>query len=113
MKAIFISVVIKKSQCGKTSDAQTCDDAAALAGRASDVPKPAGTSDDDWKKQTSAATYPIFHSAIALDEIVSKKDVKAGIEEYRTGVDALSARSDQERPGIGGHPSTLPKPMPS
>src|ERR1700679_491307 len=27
LRAIFISVYIKHSQCGKTSDAQTCDDA--------------------------------------------------------------------------------------
>ena len=31
MKAIFISVYIKKNECLKTSDAQTCDVAAALA----------------------------------------------------------------------------------
>jgi hypothetical protein len=36
------------------------------------IPKPAGTSDDDWKKQTGTA-YPIFHSAIAQDDMVSKK----------------------------------------
>src|ERR1035438_1027587 len=29
-KAVFVSVFIKKPQCAKTSDAQTCDDAAAL-----------------------------------------------------------------------------------
>ena len=31
MKAIYISVALKKSQCLKTNDAQVCDDAAALA----------------------------------------------------------------------------------
>jgi hypothetical protein len=82
MKAIFISIYIKNGQCAKTSDAQTCDDAAALAQKGLTVPKPAGVSDDDWKKQTDAAN-PIFHSAMALDDIVSKKDFKAGIEEYR------------------------------
>jgi hypothetical protein len=82
LKAIFISVYIKKSQCAKTSDTQTCDDAAALATKGLAVPKPAGMSDDDWKKQTNA-TYPIFHSAIAVDDITAKKDVKAGIEEYK------------------------------
>src|ERR1035437_2026264 len=59
MKAIFISVLIKKSQCGKTQDAQTCDDAAALAHKDLALAKPAATSDDDWKKQTGA-TFPIF-----------------------------------------------------
>jgi hypothetical protein len=82
LKAIFISVYIKKSQCAKTSDVQTCDDAAALAKKGLAASKPAGMSDDDWKKQTSA-TYPVFHSAIAVDDINAKKDVKAGIEEYK------------------------------
>jgi hypothetical protein len=83
MKAIYVSVGLKKSQCGKTSDAQTCDDAGALAQKGLAAPKPAGTTDDEWKKLTGA-TYPAFHSAIALDDILSKKNVKAGIDEYRT-----------------------------
>lgn len=83
MKALFISVFIKKGQCAKTSDAQTCDDAAALASKGLSAPKPADLKDDDWKKMTGA-TYPVFHSAIALDDILSKKDIKGGISEYRT-----------------------------
>jgi len=83
MKAIFLSVAIKKSQCQKTSDAQTCDDAAALAQTGLKAAKPADTSVPDWTKQT-AATYPIFHSAIALDDALSKKDFKAAVNEYRT-----------------------------
>jgi hypothetical protein len=90
MKAIYISVILKKGQCSKTFDAnagkstdpQTCDDAAALASKGLTVSKPAGISDDDWKKQTTA-TYPIFHSAIALDDGISKGDFKASIDEYR------------------------------
>ena len=57
-KALFISVYIKKNQCGKTSDAQTFDDAAALPQKGLNPPKPAATSDDDWKKRTSAM-YPV------------------------------------------------------
>ena len=83
MKAIYISVGIKKSQCGKTQDPQTCDDGAALAQKGLAIQKDPATSDDDWKKQTSA-TFPIFHSAIALDDAISKKDFKAAIAEYRT-----------------------------
>jgi hypothetical protein len=81
LKAILYSVFIKKGQCGKTGDAQTCDDAAALARKGLLAPKPAGTSDADWKKQTGGS-YPVFHSAIALDLAVSKKDFKAAIAEY-------------------------------
>lgn len=81
LKAILYSVLIKKGQCGKTSDAQTCDDAAALAQKGLMVPKPAKTSDDEWKKLTGYA-YPIFHSALALDDAISKKDFKGAVDEY-------------------------------
>ncbi len=83
MKAIFMSVIIKKGQCVKTQDAQTCDDAGVLAQKGLAAVKPAATSDAEWKKLISG-TYPTFHSAVALDDIVSKKDIKGGISEYRT-----------------------------
>jgi len=88
MKAIFASVYLKKQLCsshidasGVATDPQTCDDAAALAQKGLVAPKPAATSDDDWKKLTSAA-YPVFHSAIAYDDLVSKKDYADAIKEY-------------------------------
>jgi hypothetical protein len=90
MKAIFVSVYVKKQQCGRpenidasgsSTDPQTCDDAAALAQKGLTAPKPAGTSDADWSKLTSAA-YPAFHSAIAFDDAVSKKDFAGAIKEY-------------------------------
>ncbi|MGA9063378.1 MAG: hypothetical protein WB341_17170 [Terracidiphilus sp.] len=88
IKAIFASVYVKKQQCGQNLDASgvstdptTCDDAAALAHKGLTVPKPGGMSDDDWKKLTAVA-YPIFHSAIAFDDMVSKKDFGSAIKEY-------------------------------
>ncbi len=99
MKAIFISVYIRKNQCAKTQDAQTCDDGGALALKGLSVAKPAGVSDGDWKKQTSA-TYPVFHSAIAQDDIIGKKDVKAGIAEYRTELMLYSADQTKGGPGL-------------
>jgi hypothetical protein len=99
LKAIFISVYIKKSQCAKTSDTQTCDDAGALAAKGLALTKPAGVSDDDWKKQT-AATFPIFHSAIAVDDITAKKDVKGGIEEYRKELMMYPPEQTQSGPGL-------------
>ena len=81
MKAILYSVMIKKQQCGQKSDAATCDDAAALAQKGLQVSKPQETSDDDWKKITAVA-YPIFHSAVALDNALSKKDFKGAQAEY-------------------------------
>jgi hypothetical protein len=106
LKAIFISVYIKKGQCakavdknGQTTDAQTCDDAAALAQRGLSAPKPSKTSDDDWKKLTGAA-YPLFHSAIAVDDINSKKDAKAGIAEYRTELMLYPPEQTTSGPGL-------------
>jgi hypothetical protein len=81
MKAIYYSVLIKKGQCAKTSDAQTCDDAAALARKGLLAVKPAATPDSDWKNLIGG-TYPIFHSAIAFDDAASKKDFKGAAAEY-------------------------------
>ena len=88
MHAIGVSVYYKKSACAKTldasgvaTDAQSCDDAAALAQKGLAAPKPAAMSDDDWKKLT-AGIYPIFHSALAFDDAVSKKDFAGAIGEY-------------------------------
>jgi len=101
LKAVFISVFIKKAQCAKTSDAQTCDDAAALSKKGLLLPKPAATSDDDWKKLTSA-TFPTFHSATALNYAV-KKDFKSAIEEYKA--ELMLYTDDQAK--TTGLPDTL------
>jgi tetratricopeptide (TPR) repeat protein len=98
-KAIFLSVAIKKNQCAKTSDTQTCDDAAALAQKGLTAAKPAGTSDDDWKKQTTAA-YPLFDSAIAADDVYAKKDFKAAVSEYRTELMLYPADQTTSGPGL-------------
>jgi len=82
MRAIVLSVYIKKQQCQKTQDAQTCDDSAALSKKGLTVAKPAAVPDADWKTTIDAA-YPIFHSAIAFDDAVSKKDFKAAVDEYK------------------------------
>jgi hypothetical protein len=81
MKAILYSVMIKKGQCGQKSDAATCDDAAGLAQKGLQAAKPADTEVGPWKQMTDIA-YPIFHSAIALDNAISKKDFKGAQEEY-------------------------------
>jgi hypothetical protein len=81
LKATLYSSLIKKGQCQKTSDAQTCDDAGALAQKGLGLTKPAATSADDWTKLTGAA-YPIFHSVIALDDAIGKKDFKGTQDQY-------------------------------
>jgi len=107
MKAIFFSVYIKKTQCqknvdpntGASTDPQTCDDAGTLAQKGLAVAKPAGTSDDDWKKLT-AATYPAFHSAIALDDVLSKKDYKGAIQEYIAELNFYPVDATKSGPGL-------------
>lgn len=89
MKAITLSVYIKKGQClksvdpqtGKLSDPAPCDEAAALAQKGLTVPKPEGMQDADWKKMTDQV-YPIFYSTIALDDVLSKQDYAAAIDQY-------------------------------
>jgi tetratricopeptide (TPR) repeat protein len=98
MKAIFISVYIETSQCksgvdpqtGDLKDAQPCDNAAILAQKGLAATKPAETDDATWKNITGAA-YPIFHSAIALDDVLSKKDYAAAIDEYNRELMLYSA----------------------
>jgi len=107
LKAIFISVAIKKSQCQKGLDPKTgfasdpvpCDDAAALAQKGLLLAKPTGTSDDDWKKQTGAA-YPIFDSAIAFDDAVSKKDFKGAVDQYKAELMLYPADQTTNGPGL-------------
>jgi hypothetical protein len=108
MQAIYLSVVIKKGDCsknvdpktGKSADPQTCDDAAALAQKGLTVAKPADTADADWTKMT-AVTYPLYHSAIAVDDILSKGDLKSAISEYRAELMLYSpAETQQIGPGL-------------
>ena len=98
LKAILFSVLVKKGQCGKTSDQQTCDDAAALAQKGLQVTKPAKTSDADWQKLTHAA-FPIFHSTIALDDGI-KKDWKGAQDEYLAELKMLSDE-ESKTSGLG------------
>jgi hypothetical protein len=100
LKAIYVSVLIKKNQCLKTSDQQTCDDAAALAQKGLTATKPAGMSDDDWKKQTDA-TAPFFDSAIAVDDSVGKKDPAAAVEEYRKELMLYPPEATKSGPALG------------
>jgi tetratricopeptide (TPR) repeat protein len=106
LKAIFAVVYLKKQQCSSTldasgvaTDAQTCDDAAVLAQKGLTVTKPAATSDDDWKKLTSAA-FPIFHSAIAFDDAVSKKDFAGAIKEYNAELMLYPPEATQSGAGL-------------
>jgi len=106
MKAIFVSVTLKKMACAKSmnpstdasSDQQSCDDAATLAQKGLAATKPAETADADWKAETGAA-FPVFHSAIALDD-ETKKDYKDAIAQYREEL-MLYPEADTEKIGPG------------
>lgn len=98
LKALLYSVIIKKQQSQKTSDVQAADDAAALARKGLAVAKPAATSDADWKTLT-AASFPLFHSAIAWDNGL-KKDFKSAIDEYKAELMLYTADQTKAGPGL-------------
>jgi len=106
-KAIFATVYFKKNACqrnidtatGDSKDPQTCDDAAITAQKGLTTPKATGVSDEDWKKMTDAA-YPIFHSAIALDDAIVKHDYAAAIKEYTTELMLYPAQQTTSGPGL-------------
>jgi hypothetical protein len=93
-EAILYSVIIKKGQCEKSSEAQTCDDAALLAQKGLTVTKPAAVDDARWKQITHAA-YPIYDSTIALDDSISKKDYKTTQTEYTAELKLYSDAESQ------------------
>ena len=95
-QAILYSVIIKKGQCGQTSDVQTCDDAAALAQKGLGLSKPATIDDAKWQQITHFG-LPIYHSTIALDATV-KKDYKTAQNEYLA---ELHLYSDAESQSAG------------
>jgi hypothetical protein len=61
------------------------------------IAKPAGTSDSDWKTQT-ASTFPAYHSTIALDDAISKKDFRAAVAEYKAD---LMLYTDEQTKTVG------------
>ena len=69
-------------------------------------------SDADWKKMTDA-TYPVFHSAIALDYVNSKKDYKAAIDEYKKELMMYPLAADHKSVQGWSIRCSWPKPMPS
>lgn len=99
LRAIFYSVYVQKSKCGKTGGIKACDDAAALAQKGLSAARLADIPDDDWKKLTAVA-YPVFHSAIAKDDAVSKKDFQAAETEYAAAL-ALYTDDQSKSQGLG------------
>jgi hypothetical protein len=107
MKAIFLSVFLDKTACqkavdpksGNLTDPQPCDNGALLAQKGLTAPKPAGMDDAGWGKMT-AATYPAFDSMIALDDVLSKKDYSAAVDQYSKELALYPAPATQSGPGL-------------
>lgn len=102
LKALLYSVLIKRQQAQATKDPsaqqQAADDATADAKKGLTVPKPASIADAEWKNLTGAA-YPLFHAAIAYDDVL-KKDFKAAIDEYKAEL-MLYPPDATKQPGPG------------
>jgi len=105
LKAMYLIVFIKKQQAAQvaasnpTQQAQLLDDAAALATKGLAATKPEGVKDEDFKKQKST-TDPFFHSVLAYDNLVSKKDLKAAITEFRTELETLPPDATKVAPAL-------------
>jgi hypothetical protein len=97
LKAVLYSVYVRKLQCSRTQDAQACDDAGMLSKKGLTLTQPKEVSADDWKTQTKAA-YTVFHSAIALDDAISKKDFKGAVAEFTA---ELMLYTDDESKTVG------------
>src|SRR5580658_938121 len=106
-KAILISVYLDVAACKKTVDPQTgnlsdpqpCDNAAIGAQKGLTLSKPADLDDATWKGFTGAG-YPVFHSAIALDDVLSKKDYAGAIDEYTKELMLYSEPQTEKGPGL-------------
>lgn len=101
-RALFLSVFVKKSQAlQKTNPAEAqpiLDDAATLAQRGLNAPKPASMQQADFDKFKTIAT-PVFHSAIGWDAF-AKKDYNTAISEFLAELHAVSAEDTTKGPAL-------------
>ena len=98
VKALSVSSLVKLDQCTKSGDPKACDDAGQLARKGLSATRPETEPAADWKRITSAA-YPVYHSAIAWDNLVAKKDMKSAIQEFR--IELTFYTENQARTGLG------------
>ncbi|HTJ29376.1 MAG TPA: hypothetical protein VL346_02695 [Acidobacteriaceae bacterium] len=100
--AMYMIAYIDKQLAGsnQAQQAQLLDDAAANAQKGLAATKPAEVSDEDFKKQKST-TDPFFHSIIAYDDELSKKDYKAAIEEFRAELQSVPPDATKQQPALG------------
>jgi hypothetical protein len=91
LESILASVNSHTERC-KLQDIESCDRAADLARKGLALIKPDGTSEADWQKALHEA-LPAFHSAIALDDALSKRDYKDAELQF---TEELKLLSDEE-----------------
>jgi hypothetical protein len=101
LEALYLIAFIDKQLAGsnQAQQAQYLDDAAANAQKGLAVTKPAEVKDEDFKKQKST-TDPFFHSVIATDDMFSKKDYKAAIDEFRAELQSIPPDQTKVPPAL-------------
>ncbi|WP_263357834.1 tetratricopeptide repeat protein [Acidicapsa ligni] len=105
LRAMYLIVAIDKQLASQAAasdpakQAQLLDDAAAMSQKGLAATKPADVKDEDFKKQKEA-TDPVFDSAIAYDDIFSKKDFKAAIEQLRAELEATPVEQTKVVPAL-------------
>lgn len=75
-RAIYLSVLIKKQRCDINKDAQSCNDAAALAQKGLTITKETEVSSADWSRQTAAA-HPLFLAALTSSQAAPEPEPSA------------------------------------
>ncbi len=99
LKAIYFSVFVKKSQCAKTSDQQTCDDAAAWLKRVCRLPSlPACLTTTLRNRPMHGSVLPFRHCG---GRHGGKKDPAAAVEEYRKELMLYPPEATKSGPGSG------------
>ncbi|HVJ07033.1 MAG TPA: hypothetical protein VM554_01480 [Acidisarcina sp.] len=100
VRALALTVYIKKAQAAQNpAGAQPLlDDAAALAQRGLNATKPANMAEGDFDKLKKATT-PIFHSAIATDD-VGKKDFKGAVSEFHAELESVAPEQTTSGPSL-------------
>jgi hypothetical protein len=97
LEAIYAYVAAEKALAGHSPNpAQVLDDAAFQAKKGLAVTQPKDISAADWKKQTDAA-FPLFHSVLAYDAMVSKKDAATAVSEFTS--ELMITPPDQTKSG--------------
>jgi hypothetical protein len=95
LESILASVNSYKEKC-KFKDVESCDSAADLARKGLALTKPDAISETDWRKATHDA-FPMFHSAIALDDMIAKHDYKDAELQYTEELKLLSDEESRTR----------------